>query len=199
MPDVNWFRAPTEDDAGTLNACYNALDIHVIRGRADEVALSIDGTEHSFARMLTEVAACAGVLQAFGVGLGDRVTVGFLPPSTAVTAVLAAARVGALARYDNSAGAAGSVRVGRSTGTADGTITFAVDGDEVPWDVAMRAGRTDPAPCANVPGDAILCRHGEDAMSVLEALGATEGPVPTTVGASLVEVGGVTLWVFESA
>ena len=34
---VTWFRAPDGDDPGTLNACYNALDIHVIRGRADEV------------------------------------------------------------------------------------------------------------------------------------------------------------------
>jgi hypothetical protein len=39
MPDVSWFRAPADDDPGTLNACYDALDIHVIRGRAEEIAL----------------------------------------------------------------------------------------------------------------------------------------------------------------
>jgi hypothetical protein len=41
--DVNWFRAPSDGDPGTLNACYNALDVHVIRGRAEDTALTIDG------------------------------------------------------------------------------------------------------------------------------------------------------------
>lgn len=192
--DVVWFRPPAGGDVGLLNACYNALDIHVIRGRADDVALSIDGRDLSFARVLTEVAACAGVLRAFGVGVGDRVAVGFLPPDVALTVVLAVARVGAVAAYDNSAGGDGTLRVGSD----DGGVTFTVDGDVLLWDVAMRAGRTDPAPCAEVSGDAILCRHRDDTLSVLEALGAGSGPVPTTAGASLVEVGGVTLWWFES-
>ena len=38
MAPVNWFRPPADGDPGTLNACYEALDIHVIRGRADDVA-----------------------------------------------------------------------------------------------------------------------------------------------------------------
>ena len=62
MVDVAWFRTPADGDPGTLNACYVALDLPVIRGRADDVALVIDGTDHTFARLLTEVAACAGVL-----------------------------------------------------------------------------------------------------------------------------------------
>lgn len=193
MTEVAWFRPPA-DDAGTLNACYNALDIHVIRGRADDVALDDPDGDWTFARLLTEVAACAGVLQAFGVGVGQQVAVGFLPVRTAVTVVLAIARVGAVAVYDNSDAPDTTVRVG----SADGTVTFGVDDQEVPWEVAMRAGRTDPAPCADVPGDALLSRHRDDTLSVLEALGATDGPTPTTPGASLVEVGGVTLWVFES-
>ena len=193
VTEVAWFRPPA-DDAGTLNACYNALDIHVIRGRADDVALVDPDGDRTFARLLTEVAACAGVLQAFGVRVGDPVAVGFLPVRTAVTVVLAVARVGAVAVYDNSAAPDAPVRVG----SADGAVTFGIDDEEVPWDVAMRAGRTDPAPCADVPGDALLSRHRDDTLSVLEALGATEGPMPTTAGASLVEVGGVTLWVFES-
>jgi hypothetical protein len=81
-------------------------------------------------------------------------------------------------------------------GSADGAVTFGIDDEEVPWDVAMRAGRTDPAPCADVPGDAILSRHGDDTLSVLEALGATDGPTPTTAGAALVEVGGLEMWSF---
>ena len=35
---VIWFRPPSGDE-GLLNACYNALDVHVIRGRADDLAV----------------------------------------------------------------------------------------------------------------------------------------------------------------
>ena len=80
MSPVSWFRPPADGDPGTLNACYEALDIHVVRGRADDVAATLDGEQHTFASLLTEVAACAGVLRAFGVGLGDRVVVGELSP-----------------------------------------------------------------------------------------------------------------------
>ena len=188
MAPVNWFRPPADGDPGTLNACYEALDIHVIRGRADDVAATVDGRELSFARLLTEVAACAGVLRAFGTGLGDRVVVGELPPEPRVVVALAVARVGALAAYDNTPGAEGRVRIGA---VGDGT-GFAVDDDELDWDVAMRAGRTDPAGCADVPGDAVMARHGDDALTVLEAVGASDDQklrVPT--GATLVDVGGV--------
>jgi len=193
MPDVTWFRAPVDDDPGTLNACYDALDIHVVRGRADEVALALGGTEHTFAWLLTEVAACAGVLRAFGTGVGDRVVLGRLPSLTGVVVALAVARVGAEAVYDDSPAAAGVLAV---TG-GDDAVSFTVDAEEVPWAVAMRAGRTDPAPCADVPGDAILCRHGDDTLSVLEALGASgDHKVPVPAGATLVEVGGLGLWSF---
>ena len=116
MTDVAWFREPAGDDPGTLNACYNALDLHVIRGRADEVAMSLGGTGRTFAWLLTEVAACGGVLRAFGVGVGDRVVLGSLPAETGVIAALAVARVGALAAYDNSPGADGKVTVGGAEG-----------------------------------------------------------------------------------
>jgi hypothetical protein len=195
MRPVSWFRSPADGDPGTLNACYEALDIHVIRGRADDVAATIDGRELSFARLLTEVAACAGVLRAFGVGLGDRVVVGELPPETGVVVPLAVARVGALAAYDNTPGAEGRVRVG----AIDGGTGFAVDGDELDWEVAMRAGRTDPAGCADVPGDAIMARHGDDTLTVLEAVGASDDQKPTApAGATLLEVGGVTFWSFDT-
>ncbi len=195
MRPVNWFRPPSDGDPGTLNACYEALDIHVIRGGADDVATTIDGRELSFARLLTEVAACAGVLRAFGVGLGDRVVVGELPPEARVVVPLAVARVGALAAYDNAPGAAGRVRVG----PVDGGIGFTVDGDELDWDVAMRAGRTDPAGCADVPGDAVLARHGDDILTVLESVGASgEHHATAPAGATLVDVGGVRFWSFDT-
>ena len=188
---MNWFRPPADGDPGTLNACYEALDIHVVRGRADDIATTIEGRELSYARLLTEVAACAGVLRAFGVGLGDRVVVGELSPEGRVVAPLAVARVGAVAAYDNSPGAEGRVQVSGAG--------FAAGGDEVPWDVAMRAGRTDPAGCADVPGDAVMATHGDDVLTVLEAVGASDEHVATApAGASLVEVGGVRFWSFDT-
>ncbi|HEV2798753.1 MAG TPA: hypothetical protein VGV65_14150 [Nocardioides sp.] len=191
MAPVNWFRQPADGDPGTLNACYEALDIHVVRGRADDVAATVDGRELSYARMLTEVAACAGVLHAFGVGLGDRVVVGELSPEGRVVVPLAVARVGALAAYDSSPGAEGRVQVSGSG--------FATDGDEVPWDVAMRAGRTDPAGCADVPGDAVMAVHGDDVLTVLEAVGAADDHKPSApAGATLVEGGGVRFWSFDA-
>ncbi|GAA5128837.1 hypothetical protein GCM10023339_57240 [Alloalcanivorax gelatiniphagus] len=194
MTDVAWFRTPADGDPGTLNACYNALDIHVVRGRADEVALSLDGADQTFARLLTEVAACAGVLRAFGVDVGDQVALGSVPRHHAVVVVLAAARVGAVVQYDDSPGAVGKVVIR----TGEEGVVIGVDGEDLPWDVAMRAGRTDPAGCADVPGDAVLCRHGADTLTILEALGASDDPTAAApAGARLVEVGGLTLWSFD--
>ncbi len=189
MAEISWFRAPAGDDPGTLNACYHALDLPVIRGRADDLALTVDGTELTYARLLTETAACAGVLRAFGVGPGQPVAVGALPPEAAVVVPLAVARVGGVATYDDGSEAAVAVRT-----TADGVVVSA-DGEDLPWDVAMRAGRTDPAGCADVPGDAVLARRGTDTLTVLEAVGAS-GDVRAPEGAGLVEVGGVHLWSF---
>ncbi|RYB95427.1 hypothetical protein EUA93_14410 [Nocardioides oleivorans] len=195
MAAPTWFRAPADDDPGTLNACYDALDIHVVRGRADEVALSLDGVDHTFAWLLTEVAACAGVLRAFGVGLGDQVALGMVPRQEGAVVVLAAARVGAVVQHDDSAGAEGKVVV--RTG-ADGVV-FSADGEDIPWDVAMRAGRTDPAGTVDVPGDTVLARHAGDELTVLAALGASDDHRPTPPqGATLVEVGGLTFWSFDA-
>ena len=83
-------------------------------------------------------------------------------------------------------------------GTSDGVVLSA-DGQDIPWDVAMRAGRTDPAGCADVPGDAVLSRHGADTLTVLGALGASDDHKPTApAGATLVEVGGLTIWSFDA-
>jgi hypothetical protein len=96
-------------------------------------------------------------------------------------------------QYDASPGATGAVVV---RGTPDGVV-LAVDGEDLPWEVAMRAGRTDPAGCADVPGDAVLSRHGSDTLTVLAALGASDDhELPVPDGATLVEVGGLRFWSF---
>lgn len=154
--DVIWFRAPA-DDAGTLNACYNALDVHVIRGRAEEVALLDGQRPMSFAGLLTEVGAFAGVLEAFGVAAGDEVVVLDVPPLEDTVARLACARVGAV-HVDELSPTPALVLVGTAGSHDVGPVPLITvdDTGELGWDMAMRAGRTQPAGCAEVAGDAPL-------------------------------------------
>jgi propionyl-CoA synthetase len=87
---------------GLTNTCYNALDVHVERGRGDQAALIYDspltGTIRTFSyRQLRDLTArFAGALASLGVGKGDRVII-YMPmvPET-VVAMLACARIGAV-------------------------------------------------------------------------------------------------------
>jgi propionyl-CoA synthetase len=95
-PFFRWFAG------GKLNTCFNALDRHVERGRADQLALIYDsplaGTAAAFTyRELRDlVATFAGALSAEGVGRGDRVIVYMPMVPEAVIAMLACARIGAI-------------------------------------------------------------------------------------------------------
>ncbi|HSV41129.1 MAG TPA: AMP-binding protein, partial [Nocardioidaceae bacterium] len=95
-PFYRWF-----PDA-TLNTCFNALDRHVVGGRADQAALIYDspvtGTKRTitYAKLLEEVAAFAGVLRGLGVEHGDRVVIYMPMIPEAVVAMLACARIGAV-------------------------------------------------------------------------------------------------------
>ncbi len=117
---LDWVTAPTEirdvrfspDDThirwfadGTLNACHNAVDRHVLAGLGDRVAFYVepdDPADDAQRRVLTyaevhrEVQRMANVLRGAGVAKGDRVTV-YLPmiPEAAYT-MLACARIGAV-------------------------------------------------------------------------------------------------------
>ncbi|WP_153394819.1 propionyl-CoA synthetase [Ornithinicoccus halotolerans] len=111
---IDWIRRPRQvlDDSsppfyrwfpdGRLNVCYNALDRHVIRGRADQVALVYDspvtGTQrrYTYAELLDLVARFAGVLRDLGVGTGDRVVLYLPMVPEAVIAMLGCARLGAI-------------------------------------------------------------------------------------------------------
>jgi hypothetical protein len=95
-PFYRWFAG------GRLNSCYNALDRHVDRGRADQLALIYDspvtGTAAAFTyrELRDEVARFAGALAAQGVQKGDRVVVYMPMVPEALIAMLACARIGAI-------------------------------------------------------------------------------------------------------
>ncbi|HJZ19885.1 MAG TPA: AMP-binding protein, partial [Bradyrhizobium sp.] len=85
-----------------VNTCYNALDRHVIGGRADQLALIHDSpltdtvTTFTYREMLEEVEKLAAVMADFGVAKGDRVILYMPMVPEAVVAMLACARIGAV-------------------------------------------------------------------------------------------------------
>lgn len=87
---------------GVVNTCYNALDRHVERGRADQVALIHDSpltnsvTKFTYTELLAEVQALAAIMQDFGVAKGDRIILYMPMVPEAVVAMLACARIGAV-------------------------------------------------------------------------------------------------------
>ena len=95
-PAARWFVG------GEMNTCYNALDRHVERGRAEQAALIYDSAvrgvveTYTYASLLDRVARFAGVLVARGVGKGDRVIIYMPMIPQAVIAMLACARIGAV-------------------------------------------------------------------------------------------------------
>ncbi len=111
---VAWYRAPEIilDDGtppfnrwfsdGEINACYNAVDLHVEQGRGDHTALIYDSPitqtqrQYSFAQLQDEVARAAGAMRALGVEQGDRVVIYMPMIPEALIAMLACARIGAV-------------------------------------------------------------------------------------------------------
>src|SRR5713226_5920616 len=87
---------------GLTNTCYNALDIHVEKGRGDQAALIYDsplaGTIRTwtYCQLRDEVARFAGALVSLGVRKGDRVIIYMPMVPEAVVAMLACARIGAV-------------------------------------------------------------------------------------------------------
>jgi propionyl-CoA synthetase len=85
-----------------LNTCYNALDRHVERGRAEQVALIYDSpvtdqvVRYTYRELRDQVAKVAGALRDLGVEKGDRVVVYMPMMPEAVMTMLACARLGAV-------------------------------------------------------------------------------------------------------
>lgn len=112
--DISWYQAPTRtlDDSkppfyrwypdGVVNACFNALDVHVAGGQGEQCALIYDSPatgvkkRYSYSELLAEVALFAGVLVEQGVVKGDRVIVYMPMVPEAMIAMLACARIGAI-------------------------------------------------------------------------------------------------------
>ena len=111
---IDWITPPTRilDDSAPpmyrwfpdaeLNTCYNALDRHVERGRAEQVALIYDSpvtdqvVRYTYRELRDQVAKVAGALRDLGVEKGDRVVVYMPMMPEAVMTMLACARLGAV-------------------------------------------------------------------------------------------------------
>ena len=95
-PYYRWFTG------GVLNTCYNALDLHIDRGRGKQRALVYDSPvtdtirTFTYAELRDEVASVAGALRRQGIAQGDRVIIYMPMVPEAVVAMLACARIGAV-------------------------------------------------------------------------------------------------------
>jgi propionyl-CoA synthetase len=95
-PFYRWF------PGGSLNSCFNALDLHVETGKGDQPALIYDSPVTNSTRVFTyrglldQVARFGGVLLRHGVEKGDRVIIYMPMVPEAVIAMLACARIGAI-------------------------------------------------------------------------------------------------------
>jgi propionyl-CoA synthetase len=177
---VVWFRKPTPtagDPAagGTLNVAFQLLDRAVVAGASDETVLKDESGELSHAALLELVAAFGGVLRGFGVVPGDRVLVELAAGRDAVVALLATARIGAagvtipvglpepemvrivgatrprvVVTADDAVMSAVLAQCAHRPGAVVATGESAPGRDTVPWEVVLRAGRTDPAPAAEL-------------------------------------------------
>src|SRR3989442_12756871 len=94
-PYSRWFTG------GMLNPCYNALDLHVDRGRGKQRALVYDSPVTDTIRVFTyaelrdAVARLAGALRRQGIAQGDRVIIYMPMVPEAVMGLLAFAAIGA--------------------------------------------------------------------------------------------------------
>ena len=111
---VHWIKAPTQilDDSeppfyrwypdGVINACYNAVDLHVDEGNGERLALIYDSPvtnqkiNYTYSELRDATAKLAGALKAMGVETGDRVIVYMPMVPEAVISMLACARIGAI-------------------------------------------------------------------------------------------------------
>ncbi len=183
---ITWFRQPAGDDPGSLNLCFHAVDIAVIRGAALDPAVRHPGGELDYATLLERLAALAGAMRGLGVVPGAPVGVLLDDPVDELLTVLATARLGAVVVALDPEDPAPLLAAHRPTlvvtsrrldlsDHAPAAVLLhgpevEVETRDLAWDMALRAGRTDPAPCAPVaPGDPAYV--GVDTVAVIDVPG----------------------------
>ncbi|MBC9224744.1 AMP-binding protein [Aeromicrobium sp. 636] len=115
------------------SVAFRALDLNVIRGRADDSALVTPTGTLSYAQLLHESASLAGGLRELGLRAGVPVHLDVPDRHVWVVSVLAIVRLGA--EPDERAS---------FTITGDPAV-INVGGEEYELDLVLRAGRVDPA------------------------------------------------------
>ena len=94
-PTFRWF------EGGQTNLCFNALDLHVARGRGGHAALvglneRGDCRVFTYAQLLSQVERLAAAMRGLGIGKGDRITIYMPTCPEAILLMLAAVRIGAI-------------------------------------------------------------------------------------------------------
>ena len=94
-PTFRWF------SGGLTNLCYNCLDTHVRHGRGGHAALVAENERGeqqvlTYAQLLSAVESAAAGLRHIGVKRGSRVAIYMPTCAEAITAMLAASRIGAI-------------------------------------------------------------------------------------------------------
>jgi non-ribosomal peptide synthetase component F len=176
--ELSWFRRPGAGEPGTLNLCYNAVDLQVVRGEANAPAVRDGEATVSFEVLLEQIGSLAGSMRALGVGPESVVAVLLDDPADRLLMLLACLRLGAV--HVELSGASVTSEVDRHRPHLVATSRPLAYADHVPaaclvrgipteddsrdldWDIAVKAGRTDPAPCAALaPGSTAYVVAGD--------------------------------------
>ncbi len=112
--DVFWFKKPTKIlnksnppfykwfEDGVTNTCYNAIDVHIDKGKGDKIALIYDSpinnskAKFTYSELKEKISKFAGALDNQGIKKGDRVIIYMPMIPEAVIAMLACGRIGAI-------------------------------------------------------------------------------------------------------
>lgn len=150
--ELTWFRRPAGDDPGTLNLCYNALDLHVVRGRAAAPAVRTSDRTVDYATLVEQSAALAGAMHGLGVDPGGYLGSEVTDDLDRLLVLLAALRLGAVYVDGDSAGR---------------ELKLVVEEGEV--QPAVKSGRNDPAPCLELPPGSTAYVFGGEAVTLVNA------------------------------
>lgn len=151
--ELTWFRLPGETTPGTLNLCFNAIDLHVVRGQATAPAVRA-GTDLDFATLLEQAASLGGAMYSLGVTPGAVVATELEDDLERLLVLLACLRVGAV--YAERSPSAGE------------PLLLVEDGMVGP---AVKAGRPDPAACVELAPGTTAYVVDDEAVALVDAAG----------------------------